>query len=145
MPRLLTKIVNMTQITINGKSFKLEYNLATAINFQRLTGINAFEISKLEGDLQLLSALGYGMLLANNPIEEVPTLDEMLASLNNVNLVTEFFNAISKEMLAFYKQPNGDPKPDNEEEKSTNAYRLSPYTSLSWERAESTRNTSYTG
>ena len=79
MPRLLTKIVNMTQITINGKSFKLEYNLATAINFQRLTGINAFEISKLEGDLQLLSALGYGMLLANNPIEEVPTLDEVLA------------------------------------------------------------------
>ena len=100
MPRLLTKIVNMTQITINGKSFKLEYNLATAINFQRLTGINAFEISKLEGDLQLLSALGYGMLLANNPIEEVPTLDEM---------------------LAFYKQQKGDPKTDNEEEESKNA------------------------
>lgn len=121
MPRLLTKIVNMTQITINGKSFKLEYNLATAINFQRLTGINAFEIQKLEGDLQLLSALGYGMLLANNPIDEVPTLDEMLAALNNVKLVTDFFNAISKEMLAFYKYQKGDPKTDNEEEYSKNA------------------------
>ena len=111
----------MTQITINGKSFKLEYNLATAINFQRLTGINAFEISKLEGDLQLISALGYGMILANNPIEEVPTLDELLSELNNVNLVTEFFNAISKEMLAFYKQQKGDQKQEDTEDESKNA------------------------
>lgn len=111
----------MTQITINGKSFKLEYNLATAINFQRLTGINAFEVSKLEGDLQLISALGYGMLLANNPIDEVPTLDELLADLNNVNLVTEFFNAISKEMLAFYQQQKGDQKQEETEDDSKNA------------------------
>ena len=111
----------MTQITINGNSFKLEYNLATAINFQRFTGINAFEVSKLEGDLQLISALGYGMLLANNPIEEVPTLDELLADLNNVKLVEEFFNAISKEMLAFYKQQKGDPKQEDTEDESKNA------------------------
>ena len=111
----------MTQITINGKSFKLEYNLATAINFQRLTGINAFEVSKIEGDLQLISALGYGMLLANNPIEEVPTLDEMLAALNNVNLVAEFFSTISKEMLAFYQQQKGDTKQEDTEDDSKNA------------------------
>ena len=111
----------MTKITINGKSFKLEYNLATAINFQRLTGINAFEVSKLEGDLQLISALGYGMLLANNPIEEVPTLDELLAALNSVNLVTEFFNAISKEMLEFYKQQKGDQKQEETEDDSKSA------------------------
>ena len=97
----------MRTITLNGKEFKLAMNMATAITYQRLTGLDAFQIMQNfhEGSRTILDStinIGYSMLLAKNDPIDVPDFD-VFTKIDDVMFTSEFIKAVIAELMDYFK------------------------------------------
>lgn len=102
---------NMTQISINGKEYKLSFNMFSAITFERLTGHNAFDMEYINGNqLQYSIYAAYAMLLANNDTSDMPDFDEWARSITSVDEMNQLLAKSAEEISAFYKPLPGDKK-----------------------------------
>lgn len=108
MPRLLAFIFNllndtvMTQIQINGKDYKMSYNLSTAIAYERMTGKNPLQLEQFTHELEAVSTIAYCMLLSNNDPIDVPDYEEFVKIISDAETLTEIINAASLEMQSFF-------------------------------------------
>ena len=110
----------MTFITIKGKKLQLAYNMLAGITYERTTGNNPFDFSKIDiTKLASIAELGYCMLLASNPEEDVPSMQDVFRSFDTVEKMTSFAQAVSTEIVAFFAPSKADQP--NEEDASKNA------------------------
>lgn len=88
------------KITISGREYLMQYNMFTALTYQRITDKDPFTEVKTTEDIALL---GYAMLLANN--DNVPPVDDLLRSLDGLPTLTAFLKATQDETTAFFSKP----------------------------------------
>lgn len=96
----------MRTITLNGKEFKLAYNLRTACAYENMTGKNPFGQSEEEykaNELNTVVTIGYCMLLANNDPYDLPDMEEFMKNFDDVNKTLEFVNAVHAEINAYFR------------------------------------------
>lgn len=97
----------MRTIILNGKELKLAMNMATAVTYQRMTGLDAFQIMQNfhEGSHTILDAtvnIGYSMLLANNDAIDVPDFD-VFTKIDDVEFTSKFIKAAIDELMDYFK------------------------------------------
>lgn len=97
----------MRTITLNGKELKLAMNMATAVTYQRMTGLDAFQIMQNfhEGSRTILDStvnIGYSMLLANNDAHDVPDFD-VFTKIDDVEFTSKFIKAVIDELMDYFK------------------------------------------
>lgn len=97
----------MRTITLNGKELKLAMNMATAVTYQRMTGLDAFQIMQNfhEGSRTILDStvnIGYSMLLANNDVIDVPDFD-VFTKIDDVEFTSKFIKAVIDELMDYFK------------------------------------------
>ena len=97
----------MRTITLNGKELKLAMNMATAITYQRMTGLDAFQIMQNfhEGSRTILDStvsIGYSMLLANNDPIDVPDFN-VFTQIDDVEFTSKFIKAVIDELMDYFK------------------------------------------
>ena len=97
----------MRTIKLNGKELKLAMNMATAVTYQRMTGLDAFQIMQNfhEGSRTILDAtvnIGYSMLLANNDAIDVPDFD-VFTKIDDVEFTSKFIKAAIDELMDYFK------------------------------------------
>ena len=97
----------MRTITLNGKELKLAMNMATAITYQRMTGLDAFQIMQNfhEGSHTILDStvsIGYSMLLANNDPINVPDFN-VFTQIDDVEFTSKFIKAVIDELMDYFK------------------------------------------
>ena len=97
----------MRTITLNGKELKLAMNMATAVTYQRMTGLDAFQIMQNfhEGSRTILDStvnIGYSMLLANNDAIDVPDFD-VSTKIDDVDFTSNFIKAAIDELMDYFK------------------------------------------
>lgn len=97
----------MRTINLNGKEYKLAMNMATAITYQRMTGLDAFQIMQNfhEGSRTILDStvnIGYSMLLANNDAIDVPDFD-VFTKIDDVEFTSKFIKAAIDELMDYFK------------------------------------------
>ena len=92
-------------ITINGKKLKLAFSLGAAVNYETMTGQSALELSKFQDNQKLapVAELGYCMLVASNPKEDVPEFQDFMASLNTIKKIEEFTKTFMDALAEFYR------------------------------------------
>ena len=109
------------QITLCGKELTLAYSLHAAVSYEKMTGKSALDLAQFQNNqLSPVIELGYCMLLGCNKQEDVPELEELLREINTVERMTEFVQAVSAELIAFY-QPDKSVEPGKQEDASKNA------------------------
>lgn len=103
----------MQTVQLNGKEFKLSFNMAAAIAYERLTGNSFFgDIEKFEsGKIEPLVNIGYAMMIANNDTIHVPEFDDFTKGMVFGDEATAFFKAVSDEIVGALTPAKGDPKP----------------------------------
>lgn len=92
----------MTQITLDGKTLNLAYNMQTAIAFQRITGKNPLLFEQFTNDIESIMSLSYCMILTNNDTYHTPDFEEFLKLIQDVETMTAIVTAASKELQAFF-------------------------------------------
>ena len=97
----------MRTINLNGKELKLAMNMATAITYQRMTGLDAFQIMQNfhEGSRTILDStvsIGYSMLLANNDPIDVPDFN-VFTQIDDVEFTSKFIKAVIDELMDYFK------------------------------------------
>ena len=97
----------MRTINLNGKELKLAMNMATAVTYQRMTGLDAFQIMQNfhEGSRTILDStvnIGYSMLLANNDAIDVPDFD-VFTKIDDVEFTSKFIKAVIDELMDYFK------------------------------------------
>ena len=92
-------------ITINGKKLKLAFSLGAAVNYETMTGQSALELQKFQDNQKMtpVAELGYCMLVASNPKEDVPEFQDFMASLDSVKKIEAFTKAFMEALAEFYK------------------------------------------
>lgn len=103
----------MQTVTLNGKEFKLSFNMAAAISYERMTGNSFFgDIEKFEsGKIEPLANIGYAMIAANNDTIHVPEFDEFTQGMVLGQEASDFFTAVSNEIVTALTPAKGDRKP----------------------------------
>ena len=92
------------KITLCGKELTLAYSLHAAVSYEKMTGKSALDLSQFQNNqLSPVVELGYCMLLGCNPENDVPKLEDLLRDLDTVEKMTEFVQAVSAELIAFYQ------------------------------------------
>ena len=90
-------------ITVCGKPLQLRYSMAAAVNFEKMTGSSALELSQFQNnEITPVVSLGYCMLLAANDEKDVPALQELLNSIDTLQKMTDFLQAVAAEVQEFY-------------------------------------------
>lgn len=111
------------KVTICGKELQLKYSLHAATAFEKMTGKSALDLSQFQNNqLAPVVELGYCMLLSFNNEEDVPKYEDMLRDLDSIEKMTAFVQAVSEELIAFYrpeqsadnKEKDAVPAPKNE-------------------------------
>ena len=92
----------MTTIQLNGQTYRMSYNLLTAITFERMTGKNPLQLDELKGEVETMTTIAYCMLLANNDPALVPDMDEFLQSITGIEQMQTLITTASQEMIAFF-------------------------------------------
>ena len=97
----------MRTVNLNGNELKLAMNMATAVTYQRMTGLDAFQIMQNfhEGSRTILDAtvnIGYSMLLANNDAIDVPDFD-VFTKIDDVEFTSKFIKAAIDELMDYFK------------------------------------------
>ena len=82
-------------------------NMATAVTYQRMTGLDAFQIMQNfhEGSRTILDAtvnIGYSMLLANNDAIDVPDFD-VFTKIDDVEFTSKFIKTAIDELMHYFK------------------------------------------
>lgn len=80
-----------TQVTINGKEYKVKYGLKTLFKYEELEG-HPFEYKKMEDSYRLL----YAALIAHNP-DYSQTYDEFLEACDEDPGIFEKFVKLTEE------------------------------------------------
>ncbi len=96
----------MRTITLNGKEFKLAYNLKAACAYENMTGKNPFNTKQEDiasNELNYVVTVGYCMLLANNDPYNVPELEEFMTAFDNVSTTMELVTAINEEIQLYFR------------------------------------------
>lgn len=110
-----------TTIKVAGKDLKLAYTLHAAVSYEKMTGKSALDLSQFQNNqLSPVVELGYCMLLGCNPENDVPSLEDLLRGLDTVEKMTEFVQAVSAELIAFY-QPDKSQDQGKTEDAGKNA------------------------
>ena len=108
-------------ITINGKELRLAYSMLTAVSYEKMTGKSALDLSQFQNnEIGPVAEIGYCMLLSGNEEKDVPKFDEVLNSLDSVEKLTGFVQAVSEVLIEFYT-PNKADQPDKQEDAAKNA------------------------
>lgn len=94
----------MKHITYNGKDMTLAMNMQAAINYERMTGKNAFAILGTFESTPIQSSLGigYAMLLANNDPHDIPDFEEFLKN-EDSEFTGNLIQAAIAEVLEYFK------------------------------------------
>lgn len=93
----------MQTIIINGREYSMQFNMLTAVTFQRLTGKDPFSSVHEVTDLV---EMGYSMALANN--EDVPPFTDFVASIDTLDAMKAFIDAVNNEAARFFRLEKGD-------------------------------------
>ena len=108
-------------ITICGKELRLVYSMLTAVSYEKRTGKSALDLSQFQNnDIGPVAEIGYCMLLSGNEEKDVPKFDEVLNSLNTMEKLTAFVQAVSEVLIEFYT-PNKADQNDKQEDAAKNA------------------------
>lgn len=94
----------MTEITIGGREFKIEFNAYAAMAFEELSGHNAFDLEYVQKNQFKYSMQAlYAMLIANNDTTAVPEFDQIAREFKDVESLNTVMSASAKEIEAWYK------------------------------------------
>ena len=94
--------------------------MLAGITYERTTGNNALDFSKIdETKLASIAELGYCMLLASNPEEDVPSMQDVFRSFDTAEKLTSFVQAVNTELVAFFAPSKSDQP--NEKDAAKNA------------------------
>lgn len=94
--------------------------MLACITYERTTGNNSLDFSKIdETRVASIAELGYCMLLASNPEEDVPSMQDVFRSLDTVEKLASFMEAVKIEIVAFFAPSKSDQP--NEEDAAKNA------------------------
>ena len=92
------------KVLVCGHELTLKYSLYAATAYEKMTGKSALDLSQFQNNqIAPVVELGYCMLLGCNPENDVPKLEDMLRDLDTVEKMTEFVQAVSAELIAFYQ------------------------------------------
>ncbi|MBQ2608462.1 MAG: hypothetical protein II588_04510 [Paludibacteraceae bacterium] len=85
-----------------------------------MTGKSALDLAQFQNyQLSPVIELGYCMLLGCNKQEDVPELEAMLRDIDTTEKMTEFVQAVSEELIAFYQpDKSADQKPSEDASKN---------------------------
>ena len=107
-------------ITINGKELRLAYSMLTAVSYEKMTGKSALDLSQFQNnEIGPVAEIGYCMLLSGNEEKDVPKFDEVLNSLDSVEKLNGFVQAVSEVLIEFYAPTKAD-NPDKQEDAAKN-------------------------
>lgn len=110
------------QIIVCGKQLNLAYTMHAAVSYEKMTGKSAFDLSQFQnGGISAVVELGYCMLLGSNPEAQVPGLEEMLRDMDTVEKMTDFVQAVTSELTAFYQPTKSADEQPAAEDSSPNA------------------------
>lgn len=113
-------------ITLNNSTYHFDCDMLALITFQRLTGKNPLTPEGLDNtDLQTVLTLGYAIILASNPADQVPPMEDFFKSLSNFDAALLLLNETSRELSRFFHLekadqhgiPDADDEPDAEKKK----------------------------
>ena len=108
------------KITLCGKELTLAYSLHAAVSYEKMTGKSALDLAQFQNNqLSPVIELGYCMLLGCNKKDDVPELEELLRDIDTTEKMTEFVQAVSEELIAFYQpDKSADQKPSEDASKN---------------------------
>ena len=106
--------MNTKEITINGKTYPVVFNMKTILGYEEISGQSFFgeDFSKMSERLALITAA----VISAGGKEEL-SIDEMINA-DKLELVQEIITAYTVviEMVnEFFKKPDVEPKPNEEE------------------------------
>lgn len=104
------------KITICGKEFDLDYSMHAAVNYEKMTGKSALDLSQFQkNEISPIVELGYCMVLSSNTREDVPSLEEMLHDMDTYSKMTGFVKAVSDVLIDFYKSDKSEDQAPSED------------------------------
>lgn len=106
--------MNMKEITINGKTYPVVFNMKTILGYEQISGKSFFgeDFSKMSERLALIVAA----VVSAGGKEEL-SIDEMINA-DKLELVQEIiaaYTVIIGMVNEFFKKPDVEPKPNEEE------------------------------
>lgn len=98
----------MKKITIKGKERTLTCNMRALVTYQRVTGVNPFDIESHNDEQKAMYdyVMGWSMLPAAD--QDEVQLDDIMESLDTLQKQQEFSTAVAEELARFYKSEPGD-------------------------------------
>lgn len=109
------------KVLLCGKELNLACTMHAAVSYEKMTGKSALELTQFQDNqIAPLAELGFCMLLAQNPKEDVPALEDILNDLDTIEKMTAFLQAVSEELIAFFR-PDKSPKEEKTEDAAKNA------------------------
>ena len=106
--------MNTKEITINGKTYPVVFNMKTILGYEQISGKSFFgeDFSKMSERLALITAA----VVSAGGKEEL-SIDEMINA-DKMELVQEIiaaYNVVIGMVNEFFKKPDVEPKPNEEE------------------------------
>ena len=106
--------MNTKEITINGKTYPVVFNMKTILGYEQISGKSFFgeDFSKMSERLALITAA----VVSAGGKEEL-SIDEMINA-DKLELVQEIiaaYNVVIGMVNEFFKKPDVEPKPNEEE------------------------------
>lgn len=98
----------MKKIFIKGKERTLTCNMRALVTYQRVTGVNPFDIESHNDEQKAMYdyVMGWSMLPAAD--QDEVQLDDIMESIDTLEKQQEFSTAVSEELARFYKNEPGD-------------------------------------
>jgi hypothetical protein len=104
----------MKEITINGKTYPVVFNMKTILGYEQISGKSFFgeDFSKMSERLALIVAA----VISAGGKEEL-SIDDMINAdkLEAVNEIIAAYNVVIGMVNKFFKKPDVEPKPNEEE------------------------------
>lgn len=98
----------MKKIYLKGKERTLTCNMRAMVTYQRVTGVNPFDIEHHDDNQKAMYdfVMGWSMLPAAD--QDEVSLDDIMEDLDTMQKQQEFSSAVADELTRFYKSEPGD-------------------------------------
>lgn len=98
----------MKKITIKGKERTLTCNMRALVTYQRVTGVNPFDLDSHNDEQKAMYDFVMGWSMLSKADQDEVQLDDIMESLDTMQKQHEFSEAVAAELTRFYKNEPGD-------------------------------------
>lgn len=102
-------------ITICGKELQLTYSLRAAVSYEKMTGKSALYLEDFQKEqITPFIEIGYCMLLASNPVQDVPQLEDILRDMDTGEKMRKFVGIVGQELMQYFKPEKSEENKQDE-------------------------------